>query len=221
MTDLVKYGYVVRGYLGVDAQDLTPELATEFKLQNATGVLVGGVSPNGPAEQAGLMVGDVISRFDGREVLDARQLMLSVAEAKPGQIVPVEVVRDGSSKPLRVAIGNASSKTFHAKVGLAAHERNPGALQGVFIGELNSELRQQLEIPSEVQGAVVFDLYAASAAAQAGLRPGDVIQSINRQEVQNDGEALRLTQNAKEKRTLLRVWSKSGNHFILIEGLEP
>ncbi|MGD0814845.1 MAG: Do family serine endopeptidase [Verrucomicrobiota bacterium] len=221
MTDLVKYGYVVRGYLGVDAQDLTPELATEFKLQNATGVLVGGVSPNGPAEQAGIKVGDVISRFDGREALDARQLMLSVAEAKPGQIVPVEVVRDGSSKPLRVTIGNPSSKTFHAKVGLAAHERNPGTLQGVFIGELNSELRQQLEIPSEVQGAVVFDLYAASAAAQAGLRPGDVIQSINRQEVQNDGEALRLTQNAKEKRTLLRVWSKSGNHFILIEGLEP
>src|SRR5208282_5702100 len=73
MTDLVKYGYVVRGYLGVDAQDLTPELATEFKLQNATGVLVGGVSPNGPAEQAGIKVGDVISRFDGREALDARQ----------------------------------------------------------------------------------------------------------------------------------------------------
>ena len=74
MTDLVKYGYVVRGYLGVEAQDLTPELATEFKLHNATGVLVGGVSPNGPAEQAGLKVGDVISRFDGKEVLDARQL---------------------------------------------------------------------------------------------------------------------------------------------------
>ena len=108
MTDLVKFGYVVRGDLGVETQDLTPELATEFKLHNATGVLVGGVSPNGPAEQAGLKVGDVISRFDGKEVLDARQLMLSVAEAKPGQIVPVEVLRDGSSKPLRVTIGNAS-----------------------------------------------------------------------------------------------------------------
>ena len=221
MTDLVKYGYVVRGYLGVQTQDLTPELAMEFKLHNASGVLLGGVSPNGPAEEAGLMVGDVISRFDGKEVIDSRQLMLAVAEAKPGQIVPVVVLRDGSSKPLRVTIGNASSKTLHAKVDRAAHERNPGALEGVFIGEVNSELRQLLRIPNDVQGAVVFDLHAASAAAQAGLRPGDVIQSINRQEVRNAEEASRLTQNTKEKRTLLRVWSNSGNHFILIEGLEP
>ena len=109
------------------------------------------------------------------------------------------------------------SKTLHAKVDRAVHERNLGALQGVFLGEINSELRQRLEIPSEVQGAVVFDLYAASAAAQAGLRPGDVIQSINRQEVRNAGEASRLTQNAKDKRTLLRVWSNCGSHFILIE----
>jgi serine protease Do len=221
MADLVKFGYVVRGDIGVETQDMTPELATEFKLRNSTGVLVGSVSPNGPAEQAGIKIGDVISRFDGKEVLDARQLMLSVAEAKPGQIVPVEVLRDGLSKPLRVTIGNGSSKTLHAKVDRAFHERNPGALQGVFLGELNSELRQRLEIPSEVQGAVVFDLYAASAAAQAGLRPGDVIQSINRQEVRNAGEASRLTQNAKDKRTLLRVWSNSSSHFILIEDLEP
>jgi serine protease Do len=217
MTDLVKYGYVVRGCLGVEAQNLTPELATEFKLHNVTGVLVGGVSPKGPAERAGLKVGDVISRFDGKEVLDARQLKLSVAEAKPGQIVPVEVLRDGSPKPLCVVIGDASSKPLLAKVDRAAHERAPGALQGVFIGELNSELRQQLKIPREVRGAVVFDLHPASAAAQAGLRPGDVIESINRQEVSNAGEASQLSQNTKEKRTLLRVWSNSGSHFMLVD----
>ena len=87
----------------------------------------------------------------------------------------------------------------------------------MIIGELNSQLRQQLEVPREVQGAVVFDLHPALAVAQAGLRPGDVILSINRQEVRNAGEASQLTQNAKDKRTLLRVWSNSGSHFILIE----
>ena len=75
-----------------------------------------------------------------------------------------------------------------------------------------SELRQKLSIPRDVQGAVVLDLQAYSAAAQAGLRPGDVILSINRKEVKNPGEASTLTQNVKEKRALLRVWSSSGSH---------
>jgi serine protease Do len=217
MTDLMKYGYVVRGYLGVETQDLTPGLAEEFKLHTATGVLVGGVVPNGPAGKAGLEVGDVITRFDGKDVRGARQLKLSVAEAKPGQSVPVEVVRDGSSKPLRVTIGEVSDNDFLAKPDRTAYEPDPGVLQGVIIGELNSELRQQLRIPREVQGAVVLDLHAYSAAAQAGLRPGDVIQSINRQDVRNAGEASALTQNAKDRRALLRVWSSSGSHFLLIE----
>jgi serine protease Do len=217
MTDLVKYGYVVRGYLGVETQDLTPELAKEFKLHSVAGVLVGAVTPNGPAEKAGVEVGDVITRFDGKDVHGARQLKLSVAEIKPGQTVPVEVLRDGSAKPLRVTISQASNSDFLGKAARNAYEQDPGALQGVIIGELNSELRQKLNIPRDVQGAVVLDLHAYSAAAQAGLRPGDVILSIDRKEVRNAGDASQLTQNAKDKRTLLRVWSSSGSHFILIE----
>ena len=217
MTDLVKYGCVVRGYLGVETQNLTPELAKEFKLHSATGVLVGGVAPNGPAEKAGLEVGDIITRFDGKDVHEARQLMLSVAEIKPGRTVPVEVLRDGSAKPLRVTIGQASDNDLLAKAARNPYEQDPGALQGVIIGELNGELRQGLRIPREVQGAVVLDLPVYSAAAQAGLRPGDVILSINRKEVRNAGDASQLVQNAKDKRALLRVWSNGGSRFILIE----
>jgi serine protease Do len=217
MTDLVKYGYVVRGYLGVEAQDLTPGLAKEFKLHGATGVLVGGVVHHGPAEQAGMQIGDVITRFDGKDVTDARRLKLSVAETKPGQTVPVEVLRDGSVQALRVTIRHASNSDRRARAERTLDEQNPGALQGVFLGELNSELRQALIIPREVQGAVVFDLHAYSLAAQAGLRPGDVILSINRQEVGNAGDALRLTQNARDRRALLRIWSNGGSRFLLVD----
>jgi serine protease Do len=179
-------------------------------------VLVGGVVHNGPAEQAGIQAGDVITRFDGKDARDSRQLKLSVAEAKPGQTVPVEVLRDGSVQALRVTIRHASNSDLLVKSDRTFFEQNPGALQGVFLGELNSELRQKLRIPREVQGALVFYLHAYSLAAQAGLRPGDVILSINRQEVGNAGEAMRLMQNAKDRRALLRIWSNSGSHFVLI-----
>jgi len=218
MTDLMMYGYVVRGYLGVETQDLTPGLAKEFKLHGANGALVGGVVHNGPADQAGLQVGDVVTRFDGKDVRDSRQLQLSVAEVKPGQLVPLDVMRDGSIRPLQVTIRHAANVDLPAGTDGGVYEQNPGALQGVFIGELNNELRQKLKIPRDVQGAFVFDLHAYSMAAQAGLRPGDVIQSINQQEIRDAAEASRLTQNAKDKRTLLRVWSNTSSHFILIEG---
>ncbi len=216
MTDLMMYGFVVRGYLGVETQDLTPALAKEFKLPGAIGVLVGGVVHNGPAEQGGMQIGDVITRFDGKDVSDARHLRLSVAEAKPGQTVPVEVLRDGSVEALRVTIRHASNRDLLPRTERTLHEQNPGVLEGVFLGELNSELRQKLKIPRELQGALVFDLYAYSLAAQAGLRPGDVILSINRQEVGNAGEAMRLIQNAKDRRALLRVWRNGGSHFLLV-----
>jgi Do/DeqQ family serine protease len=217
VTDLVKHGHVVRGFLGVETQDLTAGLAREFKLSAVKGVLVGGVLADGPAGKAGLQVGDVITRFDGEDVQGARQLKLSVADAKPGQRVAVEIMRAGSSKPLLITIGQASDNDLLAGPVRTARAPEPNALKGVLIGELNSELRQQLGIPPEVRGAVVLDLHAYSIAAQAGLRPGDVIQSINQQEISDSGDLSRLTQNPKDKRFLLRVWSNTGNHFVLVE----
>jgi serine protease Do len=216
LTDLVKYGFVGRGYLGVEAQNLTPELAEEFNLGGATGVLVSGVAPNGPAEMAGLQAGDVITQFDGKEVREVRQLMLSVTEAKPCHPARVEVLRTGSAKQLRVILGQAPDNGTSAMADQSADQQDPGALQGVFIIELSSQVRQLLRIPRHVQGAVVLDLHAYSAAAQAGLRPGDVIEAINRQDVRNVDEVSRLTHKARNKRTLLRVWSNSGSHFLLV-----
>jgi serine protease Do len=159
----------------------------------------------------------VISRFDCKEVQNSRQLKLSVAELKPDQTVPLEIVRDGSVRSLRVTIRHASNIDLFARTDRILYEQNPDALQGVFLGELNSELRQKLRIPRDVHGAFVFDLHAYSMAAQAGLRPADVIQSINQQEIRNAAEASQLAQSVKDKHFLLRVWSNAGSHFILLE----
>jgi len=217
MTDLVKYGYVVRGYFGVEAQSLTPELAREFGLKDPAGALVGGVVPKGPADKAGVEVGDIITWFDGHEVQDARQLRLMVADARPCHTVPVEVLRNGSAQPLRVTIRQESNWSRVAKIDRLANYQDPGVLQGVTLSGLSGHLRQQLRIPAEVQGAVVVDVSPYSAAAEAGLKAGDVIESINRAEVKNAEDASRLTQSSKAKRTLLRAWSNGGSHFIVVD----
>jgi serine protease Do len=217
MTDLMKYGYVLRGYFGIEAQNLTPELAKEFKLDGAKGALVCAVTPNGPAEMAGLHVGDVVTRFDGKQVRDARQLRLSVAEEKPCQTVLVDVLRNGSAKSLRVILGQAPDVALQPAVELSPEEDHPGALQSVVLIELSNQVRQHLRIDRDVQGAVVLDLHAYSPAAQAGLRPGDVIESVNRHEVSNPKDVTRLTQNGNDKRALLRVWSHGNSRFILVE----
>ena len=85
------------------------------------------------------------------------------------------------------------------------------------MAELNGELRQQLRVPRYVQGAVVLDVNQLSAAAQAGLRPGDVLQSVDRQEVKTAEEASRVAQNTTNKRMLLRVWNTSGSRFLVLD----
>lgn len=217
MTDLLKHGYVLRGYLGIEAQNLTAELAKEFNLDNAAGALVAGVTPKAPAERAGLQVGDVITGFDGKVVRDARQLRISVAEARACQMVKLEVLRNGSAHSFRVILGQAPDKELPLRAEWSAEEQHPGALQGVVLIELTSQLRRHLGIPTDVQGAMVLDLHAYSPAAIAGLRPGDVIESVNRHEVRTAEEASRLAQTAGHKRALVRVWSHGASRFIVVE----
>ncbi|HYV30469.1 MAG TPA: Do family serine endopeptidase, partial [Candidatus Binatia bacterium] len=100
MENLAKFGKVTRGYLGVMIQDITPALAKEFDLKDQKGALVGDVLPKSPAEKAGLKSGDVILEFNGKPVRDSRQLKLQVARIKPGEHVPVKLLRNGSSKTL-------------------------------------------------------------------------------------------------------------------------
>ncbi|VDH04750.1 Periplasmic pH-dependent serine endoprotease DegQ precursor [Bordetella trematum] len=106
MQDIIEHGAVRRGWLGIEPQDLTPELARAFRLApHAEGVIVAGVLRGGPADKSGLRVGDIVQRFDGRPVRDTMLLLRWIAAATPGQAVTLQVLRAGAQREIRVTMG--------------------------------------------------------------------------------------------------------------------
>jgi len=220
MQSLVKDGRVTRGYLGVMIQDLTPALAKEFNLKDTLGALVGDVTAKSPAERAGFKTGDVVLEFNGKKVTDSRHLKLSVARLQPGETVPVKVLRDGATKTLQVTV-----KEMPGTERLAQNEpqskHDEGTLNGVTVADVDRAARQQFDLPANINGVVVTDVQPDSAAAEAGLRPGDVIQEINRKTVKTAEEAVQMTEKTDDKATLLRVWRNGGSHFVVVDESQP
>jgi serine protease Do len=173
-------GKVTRGWLGIVLQELSKELAESFGMKNTNGALVAAVEKNGPADKGGLEAGDVIVKFDGKPIMVSSDLPRAVAAAKPGKILPVEVLRKGSQKTLNVAIGEMPTEGTEV-----AQTNKPSAKPevnrvGLVLKEATAQQRKKL---NGKNGLVVLD--AQGAAAQAGVRRGDVILGLNNTEVQN------------------------------------
>lgn len=216
MASLVKYGHVTRGYMGVMIQDVTPTLAKEFKLNKSTGALVGDVVPDGPAAKAGLKDGDVVMEFNGKPVPDSRHLKLTVAETNPGSTIPVKIWRDGTTQTLQVTVKQLPGTKELAKNGNDSSQ-DSGTLNGVAVSNLDSQTRQQFNVPETVKGAVITEVDPNSAAAEAGLKPGEVIEEINRHPVDTADDAVKLTENTTDKHTLVRVWDNGGSHYVVVD----
>ena len=144
------------------------------------------------------------------------QLKLAVARVKPGEKAAAKILRDGSSKTLNVTVREVPGAEKVAKAG-SKDDDNGEALKGVAVGDLDGRARQQFNIPSNVKGAVVLDVEQDSPAAEAGLKPGDVILEINRQRVAGAEDAVKLTEKPKDKATLLRIWSGGNSRFLVVD----
>lgn len=217
MESLIKDGRVVRGFMGVNIQDVTPRLARQFDLKDETsGVIVADVSAKSPAEKAGIKSGDVVVEFNGKPVRDSRHLKLQVAQTAPGAKVPVKVLRDGQTKTLEVQVKELPGTEVAAKDRDAGESPND-SLDGVTVGDLNDAVRAQFKIPSNVKGAIVTQVDPDSPAFEAGLREGDVIQEIGRKPVNSADEAVKLSENQKNKSVLLRVWSSGVSRFVVVD----
>lgn len=215
---LVKNGKVVRGYLGVGTQDVTPALAESLDLKTRQGALVADVQPASPAAKAGLKSGDVITAVDGQPVEDSHRLSFTIGAVAPGTKVELEVLRDGKTKKLSAVTGErpnsrAPGDTEPEVIG----STDEGVLNGVAVDDVDPTTRSRLNVPARMKGAVITNVDPDSAAARAGLRPGDVILEINRQPVTSAASAVELSAKAADKKALVRVWSRGRTAFVVVD----
>ncbi|HEV8663340.1 MAG TPA: DegQ family serine endoprotease [Candidatus Methylomirabilis sp.] len=209
---LIAQGRVVRGWLGVQIQSLTEDLAAQFGVKPDEGVLIANVLKDGPAEKGGLKAGDVVLEVDGAKVTGVSQLQRLVAAVPPGKQVNLKVRREGGDLFLTLAVGEMPAEE---PVAAAVPDEQGAARYGFKVQDLTPELREQFGL-KETGGVVVSELDPEGPAARTGLRAGDVILEVGRQRVRNSKEFVAAVRRAGEKGILLRVWRDGGSQFVVI-----
>ena len=215
---LIRYGKVSHGYIGIGITDVTPENSRFFNLTNNLGAVITQVEPDSPGGKAGLRIGDVVTEVDGNKVSDAGQLQVVVGQKQPGSSIHLNVLRDGQQMAVPVTLENMDHAGEKAENG-SAEAGKPR--WGLGLQDLTPDIRQQLEAPAEVHGAVITDVQPGSAADNAGLQRGDVILEVNRHKVDSEAAvkgALSGVPNGQE--VLLLVWSNGGNTFRVLHPTE-
>jgi serine protease Do len=182
---ILKNGRVTRAYLGILPQDVTPGIAKAFGEKEARGVLVGDVSPNSPAQAAGLQRGDIILEVNGKPMSDSNQLRMSISMMQPGSEVKLKVMRHGNANDMTIKLNELPTEQANAKTEDGGRDQ---ALEGVEVANLTPETAQQLNLPPTTTGVVVTEVNPSSPMADSGLRKGDVIQEVNHQPVKNVSE---------------------------------
>jgi serine protease Do len=179
-SSLVKHGKVERGYLGVTIQDVNDNIAKGLHLTAAVGVLVGTVVPGGPAAKAGLKTGDVILEFDDRKVSSAAELRNAIAAKRPGSTAALKINSEGAFRTLNVRLESLpdSAPTSSADTAVA-----PSELLGFSVAALNDETARKFNLKANPSRVVVTSVSRSSKAFLAGLRPGDVIVSVDKKQV--------------------------------------
>src|ERR1035437_1331020 len=192
---LITAGKITRGYLnGVGVQDIDANLAKQFNLADQDGALVGDVQPGSPAANGGIKSGDVILAVNGREITGAENFEVTVSQLEPGSQAALKIIRNGAVRTNLVTLVELpASPTPVQEQRITRPDRSKtDALDGVTVADIEPEIRQQLRVPTTLQGALVAEVDRYSNSAEARLQRGDIIVEINREAVTNAGEAVRL-----------------------------
>jgi serine protease Do len=212
---LIRDGKVSHGYMGLGITDVTPENAKFFNSNDNRGAIVTQVEANSPAAKAGLKVGDLITSINGHEVSDASQLQVMVGQTHPGTTIKLTVNREGKDMEVPVTLEKMGARDNSEDESASSETGKPR--WGLGLGDITPDVRQQLEAPDDVKGAVVERVLPGSPADNAGLRPGDVILSVNRHQTASVSDVKKaLADIPKGQDALLLVRSNGGNTFRVL-----
>ena len=214
MDQILAHGKVIRGYLGVHIQDFSPELAKSFNFNQSGGVLIGDVSANTPAANAGLKKGDVIVKLNGQAESNSNDLRNTISQMSPGTQVKLDIWRDGKVQPFTVTLGELPKDKETAE---SSDDSSSGEIQGIDVQDLTPEISQQLNLPSGTHGVVVTSVDPASAAAAAGINRGDLIQEINHKPVTSASQYKQLMSGASGQPILLLINRGGITSFVVVE----
>jgi len=216
---LIRDGKVSHGHIGIGIADVTPENAKFFGDSAAKGGVVTQVEAGSPGAEAGLQIGDVITEINGHKMEDAGELQVVIGQQKPGTKVELTVLRDGKTMNIPVTLEELGKRSSNDE---SSSSESGGKMHwGIGIANLSPEVRDQLQVPSEIHGAVVEQVQPGSSADNAGLQQGDIILEVNRHKVQSASDVQQALKNVqKGQDALILVWSNGGNTFRVLHSPE-
>ncbi len=210
MDSLIKTGKVVRGWLGVTIQKVTPELAKQFNLKEEAGALVGDIMENSPAEKAGLQRGDIILEYDGKKIEEPNILRNMVANNLPGEEHTAVVLRDGKTKKIAITIGELPSDAQQTVETTDVQN----VMKGITVQDMSPELAKKLRMPDKIKGVIISDIDDSSMAAGI-LAQGDVIQEINRKKVIDTKNYADIVSKIKKDESVLLLLFRGGSSLFV------
>ncbi len=204
MDSIIKHGKVIRGWLGVSIQNLTPDLAKSFGIKQDKGALIAGVEKDSPADKAGLKRGDLVVGMEGKPVDDVTIFRNMVAGTEPGKKVTLTIIRDQKEQTVTVTLGE-----FHEKKVKPKKVDYDNALKGLTVEQLSASLREKAQLPEDLNGVLITAM-ADDSPAQGVLQPGDVIVEVDQAEVKTLADYEKAASKIKKHDTVLLLIYRGG-----------
>jgi serine protease Do len=216
MDQLIQKGKVTRGWIGITIQELTPELAQEFGLKRTRGALVSDVAKDGPAARAGLMRGDVVLEFNGKEVRDVSSLRNMVAQSKTGVHITMKILRAGKEFIVGIGILELPREVAEVAPDRLPNDTETRVLTGLTVMDLSKEIVKQLGFNKDEKGVVVVRVEPGSPADEAEIKKGDIIKELNKKEINSLEDFNKTATGIKRSESALLFINRSGKRFYVI-----